>query len=86
MCYCFIENVPNASNSLIPVPPITRMTIPIAIRSQSSGDDNSGVGDINLFDIFLLKQDGVKSGGGPLLPTNNVRKMSWVPGNGWLAL
>lgn len=59
--------VPIGPNSLIPVPEIFRMTAPISTRPTSSGGYNTGLGDINLFDIFLLSQGDVQIGAGPLV-------------------
>ncbi|MDA8491524.1 hypothetical protein [Kluyvera sp. Awk 3] len=70
----FRATIPIDSNDLIAVPQIMRVTVPMATRPQSSGGYDSGIGDINLFDIFLLKQDGVKLGVGPLLTTNSAAK------------
>lgn len=68
----FRATVPITSNDLIPVPQILRLTVPMATRPQVTGGYDSGIGDINLFDIFLLKQDGVKLGVGPLLTANSA--------------
>lgn len=70
----FRATIPIASNDLIPVPQIMRLTVPMATRPQSGGGYDSGIGDINLFDIFLLKQDGIKLGAGPLLTANSAAK------------
>ncbi|HDC2658835.1 TPA: hypothetical protein O7142_001203 [Salmonella enterica] len=70
----FRATIPIASNALIPVPQIMRLTVPVATRPQSKGGYDSGIGDINLFDIFLLKQDGVKLGVGPLLTASSAEQ------------
>src|ERR1700677_1595118 len=44
----------------IGVPQIFRATVPISTRPDPSGGYNTGIGDINLFDIFLLSQSGVQ--------------------------
>lgn len=59
--------IPIGPNSLIGVPQIFRATVPISTRPDSTGGYNTGLGDINLFDIFLLSQDGVQIGIGPLV-------------------
>lgn len=64
--------IPIHSNSLIPVPQILRITTPISTRPQLSGGYDTGLGDINLFDIFLLKTKGTKLGIGPLLTMNTA--------------
>ncbi len=51
----------------IPVPELIRLTVPISTRPESSGGYTTGLGDINIFDIFLLKTDGPQVGVGPLL-------------------
>ena len=58
----FRMTTPVAANDLVPVPQILRMTVPLATRPQPGGGYATGLGDINLFDIFLLKQDGIKLG------------------------
>jgi hypothetical protein len=63
--------VPVGPNGVIPVPEIFRMTLPISTRPDPNGGYNTGLGDINLFDIFLLSQGETQIGVGPLvtLPT-----------------
>ncbi|MFM0653460.1 hypothetical protein [Paraburkholderia sediminicola] len=51
----------------IGVPQIFRATVPVSTRPDPSGGYNTGLGDINLFDIFLLSQSDVQIGVGPLL-------------------
>ncbi|MGE8490497.1 MAG: hypothetical protein ACN6OQ_19260, partial [Paraburkholderia nemoris] len=46
--------VPIGPNSLIGVPEIFRATVPVSTRPDPSGGYNTGLGDLNLFDIFLL--------------------------------
>ncbi|HFZ8995805.1 TPA: hypothetical protein ACIPUI_002965 [Citrobacter freundii] len=57
---------------LIPVPQILRISVPVTTRPQFSGGYDTGIGDINLFDIFLLKSKGIKLGVGPLLTANSA--------------
>ncbi len=59
--------LPLPPNSVIPVPELIRLTVPISTRPESSGGYTTGLGDINVFDIFLLKTDGPQLGIGPLL-------------------
>lgn len=63
--------IPIGPNGLIGVPQIFRVTVPVSTRPDPTGGYNTGLGDINLFDIFLLSQEGVQIGVGPLitLPT-----------------
>lgn len=66
--------IPIAPGDFITVPQIMRVTAPFATRPQPSGGYDTGLGDINLFDVFLLKQDGVKLGIGPLLTANSAQQ------------
>jgi hypothetical protein len=59
--------IPIGPNGLIGVPQIFRATLPVSTRPDPSGGYNTGLGDINLFDIFLLSQEGVQIGVGPLI-------------------
>ncbi|EBS7636434.1 hypothetical protein CDR68_22270 [Salmonella enterica] len=68
----FRVTVPVAPGEVIPVPQIVRMTVPMATRPQQHGGYDTGLGDISLFDVFLLKQQGVKLGVGPLLTANSA--------------
>ncbi|MDE1179006.1 hypothetical protein [Paraburkholderia sp.] len=56
---------------LVPVPQIVRGTLPVSTRPDPAGGYTTGLGDINLFDIFLLSDSGTQIGIGPLvtLPT-----------------
>ncbi|MBE4965100.1 hypothetical protein [Enterobacter cloacae complex sp. P24RS] len=67
----FRATVPLAANDWVPVPQILRLTVPMATRPQPQGY-KTGPGDINLFDIFLLKQEGVKIGVGPLITADSA--------------
>lgn len=58
--------VPIGPNSIVPVPEIFRLTVPISTR-PGSGGYNTGLGDLSLFDIFLLSQSGTQLGIGPSL-------------------
>jgi hypothetical protein len=59
--------VPIGPNGLIGVPEIFRATVPVSTRPDPSGGYNTGLGDLNLFDIFLLSQGDVQIGVGPLV-------------------
>ncbi len=59
--------IPVAPGSLIGVPQIFRGTVPISTRPKADGTYETGLGDINLFDIFLLRSEGLQIGAGPLL-------------------
>ncbi|MDR5821247.1 hypothetical protein [Caballeronia sp. LZ043] len=69
--------IPVGPNSLIPVPEIFRLTVPVSTRPDPSGGYNTGLGDINLFDIFLLHGGETQIGVGPLvtLPTATDRTL-----------
>lgn len=57
--------LPMAANSLVGVPQLLRATLPISTRPDPHGGYSTGIGDLNLFDIFLLKTEGVQFGLGP---------------------
>jgi len=57
--------LPVAPGALIGVPQLLRATLPISTRPDPRGGYSTGVGDLNLFDIFLLKTDGIQLGIGP---------------------
>lgn len=57
--------LPIAPNAYIGVPQLLRATAPISTRPDPGGGYSTGEGDLNLFDIFLLKTDGVQLGIGP---------------------
>lgn len=57
--------LPVAPNSFSSVPQLLRATVPISTRPDPRGGYSTGLGDINLFDIFLLKTDGIQLGIGP---------------------
>lgn len=60
--------VPFAPGEIIPVPQIVRFTVPVSNRPQAGGGYTTSLGDISVFDIFLLgKFGGVELGVGPLL-------------------
>lgn len=57
--------LPMAPNDFIGVPQLFRATLPISTRPDPHSGYSTGIGDLNLFDIFLLKTDGVQLGIGP---------------------
>ncbi|WP_409077884.1 hypothetical protein [Pseudomonas sp. N3-W] len=57
--------LPIAPNDFIGVPQLLRATLPISTRPDPHNGYSTGIGDLNLFDIFLLKTDGVQLGIGP---------------------
>lgn len=59
--------IPILPGDFIGVPQILRGTVPISTRPTADGSYKTELGDINLFDIFLLKSEGVQLGVGPLL-------------------
>ncbi len=57
--------LPIAANDFIGVPQLLQGSAPISTRHDPHGGYTTGEGDLNLFDIFLLKTDGVQLGIGP---------------------
>ena len=51
----------------VPWPQLIRVTLPVSTRPDPDGGYSTGLGDINLFDIFLVKTTGMQLGIGPLL-------------------
>ncbi|RLU05181.1 hypothetical protein CS076_24470, partial [Pseudomonas prosekii] len=49
--------LPVAPNDFIGVPQLLRATLPISTRPDPHNGYSTGIGDLNLFDIFLLKTD-----------------------------
>jgi hypothetical protein len=49
------------------LPQIIRMTVPYQTVPGMTGDKVSGVGDINVFDIFLMGSKELQLGIGPML-------------------
>lgn len=77
MISCCTPPLPVAPGHLIRVPQIVRGTVPISTRPNSSGGYDTGLGDTNLFDIFLLHDKAMQIGVGPLLtmPTATDRSL-----------
>jgi hypothetical protein len=59
--------LPIAPGDFIGVPQLLRATAPISTRPDPNGGYSTGEGDLNVFDIFLLKTDGVQLGIGPMI-------------------
>lgn len=57
--------LPIAPSDFIGVPQLLRATLPLSTRPDPHSGYSTGIGDLNLFDIFLLKTDGVQLGIGP---------------------
>ncbi len=57
--------LPIAPSDFIGVPQLLRATLPVSTRPDPHHGYSTGIGDLNLFDIFLLKTDGVQLGIGP---------------------
>lgn len=57
--------LPVAPGDFIGVPQLLRATLPVSTRPDPHGGYSTGIGDLNLFDIFLLKTEGVQLGIGP---------------------
>jgi len=61
--------LPVAPGETIKAPQILRLTVPVSTRPDPNGGYTTGLGDLNIFDIFLLGKTGggVEYGAGPLL-------------------
>ncbi len=59
--------IPIAPGDWIGVPQILRMTAPVSTRPTLDGGYKTGLGDLNVFDIFLLSQGTLDVGVGPML-------------------
>lgn len=57
--------LPLAPGEVLPVAQLLRATLPVSTRPAPHGGYSTGMGDLNLFDIFLLKTEGVQLGIGP---------------------
>ncbi|WP_420996885.1 hypothetical protein ACKI2N_028610 [Cupriavidus sp. 30B13] len=69
--------LPVLPGELVGVPQILRATVPLSTRPQADGSYATGLGDVNIFDIFLLREHGTQIGVGPLLtmPTATSREL-----------
>ncbi|WP_237170048.1 hypothetical protein [Pandoraea faecigallinarum] len=69
--------IPFGPNGFVPVPQIFRVTVPVSTRPDPNGGYNTGLGDVNLFDIFLVHSGETEIGIGPLvtLPTATDRTL-----------
>ncbi|VVP08278.1 hypothetical protein [Pseudomonas fluorescens] len=79
--------LPIAPNDLIGVPQLIRVTAPISTRPDPNSGYSTGEGDLNLFDIFLLKTEGVQLGVGPMItaPTADQDELGTGKWQGGLA-
>jgi hypothetical protein len=59
--------LPIAPGDLVGTPQLLRLTVPMSTRPSFNEDYKTGLGDINIFDIFLFKAGTVELGFGPLL-------------------
>ncbi|WP_456021770.1 hypothetical protein [Pseudomonas protegens] len=59
--------LPIAPNDFIGVPQLIRATLPISTRPDPHSGYSTGIGDLNLFAIFIVKTEGVQLGVGPLI-------------------
>ncbi|MBV7261848.1 hypothetical protein Q4491_06865 [Photobacterium sp. 2_MG-2023] len=59
--------LPVLPNDFVAVPQLFRLTVPVSTRPDASDDYTTGLGDINLFDIFLFKAGSMQIGAGPLI-------------------
>lgn len=57
--------LPIGPGDFIGVPQLLRATVPISIRPAPHGGYSTGLSDLNMFGIFLLKTQGVQLGIGP---------------------
>lgn len=61
--------LPVMPGRLAKVPQLLRLTVPVSTRPDPGGGNSFGLGDINIFDIFVLGKTagGLEYGAGPLL-------------------
>src|ERR1044071_8428044 len=80
--------IPVLPGEAVKVPQIFRVTAPISTRADPNGGYTTGLGDLNVIDIFLLsKKGGIELGAGPLLglpPASNdaLGSGKWQAGPG----
>ncbi|MFC4278146.1 hypothetical protein [Achromobacter aloeverae] len=79
--------LPIAPGDWVGVPQILRGTVPISTRPTQDSSYKTGLGDINVFDIFLLKTGEVDLGVGPMLtmPTGTSPELGAGKWSGGLA-
>jgi hypothetical protein len=80
-----------APGDVIGVPQLLRAAVPISTRPDPNGGYSTGEGDLNIFDIFLLKTDGVQLGIGPQItaPTADQEELGtgkWQAGLAAIAI
>lgn len=61
--------MPVMPGETIRAPQILRLTVPVSTRPSAGGGYTTGLGDLNLFDIFILGKTsgGIEYGAGPLV-------------------
>lgn len=59
--------LPLPRGDIISVPQLLRATVLLTTRPAPDGGYSTGLGDLYLFDVFLLKTEGVQLGIGPLV-------------------
>lgn len=82
---------PIAPNAVVRTPELFRLTVPISTRRAAGRGEMTGIGDINLFDIFLFGDGNTKFGAGPLVtaPTATDRALGtgkWQAGLAAIAI
>lgn len=75
----FVKHIP--VNTLIPVPQLLRIQLPVNVVPLPNGGSTGGLGGLSLFDIFLLKQTGLEFGIGPSLTLPTSTNAPWTGGN-----
>ncbi len=75
--------LPVAPGEFIGVPQILRFTAPVSTRPQADGSYKTGLGDLNVFDIFLLKQGALDLGVGPMLTMPSATSSELGAGKAW---
>jgi len=65
----FRGTMPIAPGEMTKFPQILRLTVPVSTRPDPTGGNTTGLGDLNIFDIFLLAktEGGIQLGLGPIL-------------------
>ncbi|MGW8466434.1 hypothetical protein [Pseudomonas sp. CLCA07] len=71
--------LPMAPNDFIGTPQLLRATLPISTRPDPHSGYSTGIGDLNLFDIFILKTEGVQLGIGPQITFDLKNNTHYIP-------